>query len=78
MVIDKGIRFTIRDGNCTLGSGVVTNVLPNLTEKEREDLHKSKKKREKEKEKEKAALEAAAAAAAETQAADAAKGGAKS
>ncbi|XP_034940890.1 elongation factor Tu-like [Chelonus insularis] len=47
MVLEKGQRFTIRDGSVTLGTGVVTNVLKGLTEKERLGLMDGKKKREK-------------------------------
>lgn len=35
MVMEKGQRFTIRDGNTTVGTGVVTNVLPPLSEDEK-------------------------------------------
>lgn len=35
MVGEKGQRFTLRDGNITLGTGVITKILPNLTETER-------------------------------------------
>lgn len=48
MFIEQGARFTLRDGSVTVGSGVVTKILPKLTEAEREDLTKGKKRREKE------------------------------
>lgn len=47
MVINKGQRFTIRSPNTTIGTGVVTEILPNLTESERAELLLSRKKREK-------------------------------
>lgn len=47
MVIEQGIRFTLRDGHVTLGTGVVTKILPQLSEKERLALTEGKKAREK-------------------------------
>jgi len=47
MVLEKGQRFTLRDGIITLGTGVVTNVLPALTEQDRLTLQEGKKAREK-------------------------------
>lgn len=47
MVFELGQRFTIRDGKTTLGTGVVTKVLPTLTPDERVDLLEGKKAREK-------------------------------
>lgn len=47
MVFEQGQRFTIRDGRVTLGTGVVTKVLPTLTPDERQDLLEGKKAREK-------------------------------
>lgn len=47
MVIEAGQRFTLRDGNLTLGTGVVTKILPGLSEQERLDLTIGKKGREK-------------------------------
>lgn len=47
MVFEQGQRFTIRDGKATLGTGVVTKVLPTLTPDERIDLLEGKKAREK-------------------------------
>lgn len=46
MVTEKGQRFTLRDGHTTLGTGVITNVLKPLTEKERLALTEGKKGRE--------------------------------
>ncbi|XP_022645048.1 uncharacterized protein LOC111273749 [Varroa jacobsoni] len=40
MVLERGQRFTIRDGTKTSGTGVVTNVHNNLTNEEREVLFK--------------------------------------
>lgn len=47
MVLEQGQRFTIRDGKITLGTGVVTKVLPNMSEEERIQLLEGKKAREK-------------------------------
>lgn len=47
MVFEQGQRFTIRDGRMTLGTGVVTKVLPVLTPDERTLLIEGKKAREK-------------------------------
>uniref|UniRef100_A0A1L8ED39 Elongation factor Tu n=1 Tax=Haematobia irritans TaxID=7368 RepID=A0A1L8ED39_HAEIR len=47
MVLEQGQRFTLRDGNLTLGTGVVTKVLPPLSESERASLTEGKKAREK-------------------------------
>lgn len=47
MVLEQGIRFTLRDGNVTLGTGVIAKILPQLTEKERLSLTEGKKAREK-------------------------------
>jgi len=47
MVLEQGQRFTLRDGSLTLGTGVVTKVLPKLTEEERMSLTEGKKAREK-------------------------------
>lgn len=46
MVLEEGQRFTLRDGMVTLGTGVVTKILPALTEEERLALTEGKKKRE--------------------------------
>jgi elongation factor Tu len=47
MVLEQGQRFTIRDGGVTLGTGVVTKILPRLPEAERNLLTEGKKAREK-------------------------------
>uniref|UniRef100_A0A1L8DRI0 Elongation factor Tu n=1 Tax=Nyssomyia neivai TaxID=330878 RepID=A0A1L8DRI0_9DIPT len=47
MVMEQGQRFTIRDGSLTLGTGVVTKILPVLTDDERQGLVEGKKAREK-------------------------------
>ncbi|XP_011635660.1 elongation factor Tu, mitochondrial-like [Pogonomyrmex barbatus] len=43
MVLEKGQRFTLRDGMVTLGTGVITNTLKSLTDSERHDLLEGKK-----------------------------------
>lgn len=53
MVLEKGQRFTLRDGAVTLGTGVITTTLKSLTDNERALLLEGKKglmKKEKEKE----------------------------
>lgn len=55
-MLEKGQRFTLRDGTVTLGTGVITNTLKTLTDGERALLLEGKKglmKKEKDKEKEK-------------------------
>ncbi|CAL1684993.1 unnamed protein product [Lasius platythorax] len=52
MVLEKGQRFTLRDGVVTLGTGVVTNTLKPLTETERVSLLEGKKAAQKKQEKE--------------------------
>ncbi|KAF7282255.1 hypothetical protein GWI33_003052 [Rhynchophorus ferrugineus] len=47
MVLEQGQRFTLRDGMQTLGTGVVTKVLPPLNDEERELVTAGKKAREK-------------------------------
>ncbi|XP_059484139.1 elongation factor Tu, mitochondrial [Neocloeon triangulifer] len=47
MVLEQGQRFTLRDGSTTLGTGVITKVLPKLSEPERLLLTEGKKAREK-------------------------------
>lgn len=47
MVLEQGQRFTLRDGHLTLGTGVVTKVLPHLSEHERMEITEGKKAREK-------------------------------
>lgn len=51
MVAEVGQRFTIRDGQVTVGTGVITKLLPSLTTEEKEILEKGHKKVEREKEK---------------------------
>lgn len=55
MVLEKGQKFTLRDGSKTLGTGVITSTLPNLDEMDRSLLHEGKKGREKRAKKEAAA-----------------------
>ncbi|KAJ8676014.1 hypothetical protein QAD02_011800 [Eretmocerus hayati] len=43
MVCEKGQRFTLRDGNVTVGTGVITDLLPNLTEEEKVLVEEGKK-----------------------------------
>lgn len=47
MVLEKGQRFTLRDGMVTLGTGIITNTLKPLTNNERHELLEGRKKREK-------------------------------
>lgn len=47
MVLEKGQRFTLRDGTVTLGTGVITNTMKSLTDNERHELLEGRKKREK-------------------------------
>ncbi|XP_026472469.1 elongation factor Tu, mitochondrial [Ctenocephalides felis] len=47
MVLEQGQRFTLRDGSLTLGTGVITKVLPPLSEKDRLLITEGKKAREK-------------------------------
>lgn len=47
MIIEKGARFTIRDGEVTLGTGVVTEAYKPMDPKEREAFLKGKTKKEK-------------------------------
>jgi elongation factor Tu len=47
MVLEQGQRFTLRDGTITLGTGVVTKILPALNENERIELTEGKKARTK-------------------------------
>ncbi|XP_014259026.1 uncharacterized protein LOC106672255 [Cimex lectularius] len=47
MVLEKGQRFTLRIGSTTVGTGVVTTICQQLTEKERLLLTEGKKAREK-------------------------------
>lgn len=48
MVLEKGQRFTLRDGIVTVGTGVVTNTLKSLTESERVSILEGKKSLKKE------------------------------
>jgi len=43
MAMEKGQRFTLRDGVTTLGTGVITDYLPNLTEDARQLLLEGRK-----------------------------------
>ncbi|XP_045608228.1 elongation factor Tu isoform X2 [Procambarus clarkii] len=47
MVLEQGQRFTLREGNVTIGTGVFTNINKNLTEDERQLILEGKKGREK-------------------------------
>ena len=47
MVLEPGIRFTLRDGIHTMSTGVITKVLPNLTEKEKEFMMLNRDKKQK-------------------------------
>lgn len=47
MVLEQGQRFTLRDGTLTLGTGVVTKLLPRLSDAERSAVTEGKKGREK-------------------------------
>lgn len=47
MVCETGQRFTLRLGDITLGTGVITKINKNLTEEERLKLLEGKKAREK-------------------------------
>lgn len=47
MVLENSQRFTLRDGSITLGTGVITKMLPPLTEIDRIELTEGKKGREK-------------------------------
>lgn len=48
MVMEKGSRFTIRDQKQTIMTGVVTNLLPDLTPEERAKLEKGRTRKERE------------------------------
>ena len=45
-VMEKGMRFTMRDGMCTLGYGVVTDLMDNVDIHEVEESRKKKRKAE--------------------------------
>jgi elongation factor Tu len=49
MVMEQGQRFTLRVGGITLGTGVITKILPNLSPQEREAAEKERKRIKKEK-----------------------------
>jgi elongation factor Tu len=46
LILEQGQRFTLRDGVLTLGTGVVTKVMPALSERERLLLVEGKKARQ--------------------------------
>jgi hypothetical protein len=48
MALEQGVRFTLRDGKKTIGTGVVTRVLADLTPDERAKLERGRTRREKE------------------------------
>lgn len=48
IVLEQGLRFTIRDGGTTLGTGVITKILPPMAPAERERFLKGRTKDEKE------------------------------
>lgn len=58
MVLEKGQRFTLRDGFTTLGTGVITGIGKNMTEPERQMLYEGKKGMEKRAKKEAASKKA--------------------
>lgn len=43
-VVEKTLRFTMRDGLCTLGYGVITDLLPDVNIEELDDIRKKEKK----------------------------------
>jgi len=45
--VEQGLRFTLRDGGITLGTGVITNILPPMTPAEKEKYLKGRSKEEK-------------------------------
>lgn len=47
IVVEQGLRFTIRDSGVTLGTGVITKLLPPMTPVEKEKFIKGKSKEEK-------------------------------
>lgn len=47
MVLEEGMRFTFRDGKNTISTGVITKILDNLTEAERDFMALSKKNKDK-------------------------------
>lgn len=47
IVVEQGLRFTLRDGGVTLGTGVITKILPPMTPAEKEKYIKGRTKEEK-------------------------------
>lgn len=47
IAVEQGLRFTLRDGGTTLGTGVITKILPPMTPAEREKFLKGRTKEEK-------------------------------
>ena len=47
MVLEKGQRFTLREGSVTIGTGVFTNINKDLSEEDRTGMMEGKKYREK-------------------------------
>lgn len=43
-VVEKTLRFTLRDGMCTLGYGVITDLLPDVNIEKLDDFRKKEKK----------------------------------
>lgn len=41
--MEKGQKFTIREGPATIGTGVISELLPNLTPEQKESIMMSKK-----------------------------------
>lgn len=52
MVLEKGQRFTLRDGFTTLGTGVITGMMKSMTEAERQLMIEGRKGLEKKAKKE--------------------------
>lgn len=48
VVVEQGLRFTMRDGSTTVGTGVVTKVLPPMSVEDRKKLERGRTRREKE------------------------------
>ena len=47
IVVEQGQRFAFREGKRTVGAGVVSKILPSLTEQERQNISKSEKDKKK-------------------------------
>ena len=45
VVVEEGMRFALREGGRTVGAGVVSTILPNLTDAEKAELSSAKAKR---------------------------------